>query len=147
MLEIMEKNSKKVTAKHIALIFVGVLSLVLGGIGIILPLLPTTPFALLAAGCFSVANPRMARKLEESKLFGSYLRHWRTHEGVPVKTKVRAIIWLWLGLGISAAIVRTTTVIIILAVVGTIVTLHLILIKTQRKEGQHEILTPKRVDT
>lgn len=143
----MGNRSKKETVKHIALIFVGVLSLVLGAIGIVLPILPTTPFVLLAAGCFSVANPRMARKLEESKLFGSYLRHWRTHEGVPVKTKVRAIIWLWLGLSISAAIVRTTTVIFILAVVGTIVTLHLILIKTQRKEDRHEILAPTRVDS
>jgi len=143
----MGKNSKKVTAKHIALIVAGGLSLALGGIGIILPLLPTTPFVLLAAACFSIANPRMARRLEESKVFGSYLRHWRTNEGVPLKTKVRAIIWLWLGLGISAAIVRNTTVIIILSVVGTIVTLHLVLIKTQKKEDRHEILASTRADT
>src|SRR5690554_5947637 len=143
----MGKSSKKVTAKHIALIVAGGLSLALGGIGIILPLLPTTPFVLLAAACFSIASPRMAKRLEESKVFGSYLRHWRTNEGVPLKTKVRAIIWLWLGLGISAAIVRTTTVIIILSVVGTIVTLHLVLIKTQKKEDRHEILASTRADT
>lgn len=142
----MKKDKRqRPTVKHIVLVTIGGLSLVLGGIGIILPVLPTTPFVLLAAGCFSASNKRLARRLEESRLFGSYLRHWRTNEGVPVKTKVRAIIWLWLGLGISAAIVRTTTVIIILGVIGTIVTLHLILIKTKKGES-HEVFAPTGID-
>ena len=111
-----------------------------------MPVLPTTPFVLLAAGCFSASNPKLARKLEESKWFGSYLRHWRTNEGVPVKTKIRAIIWLWLGLSISVAIVRHGTITIILGIVGTVVTLHLILIKT-KKEETHEVLTSTGSDT
>jgi hypothetical protein len=143
----MKVEKKKLSIKHFLLIAAGNISLTLGGIGIVLPVLPTTPFVLLAAACYSIASPKLARKLEESRIFGSYLRHWRTHEGVPVKTKIRAIIWLWLGLGISAAIVRTTTVIIILSVVGTIVTLHLVLIKTQKKEDRHEILASTRADT
>lgn len=139
-----EKHAKK-TMKQYLLIAAGSLSVVLGGIGIILPVLPTTPFVLLAAACFSLSSPSLARKLEQSRIFGSYLRHWRTHEGVPLKTKVRAIIWLWLGLCISAAIVKTPTVIIILGVIGIIVTLHLILIKT-RKEAPDEIFSPTGID-
>jgi len=142
----MKKIEKKGTVKRIALTIAGGISLLLGAIGIILPILPTTPFVLLSAACFSLSNPRMAKKLEESRIFGSYLRHWRTHEGVPRKTKIRAIIWLWLGLGISAALVGTPLVIIVLGTIGTIVTLHLILIKTQ-KEKPDEILAPTGIDS
>ena len=140
----MQKNGKRKRITHHLLIIAslaGAIShAVLGGIGIILPVLPTTPFVLLAAACFSLSSPALAGKLEESRIFGSYLRHWRTNEGVPLRTKVRAIVWLWLGLALSAAIVRTVLVITILAVIGTIVTLHLILIKT-RKEAPDEVLT------
>ena len=142
----MKKKSRKHRIKYYLLVALGSLSLALGAIGIILPILPTTPFVLLSAACFSLSNPRLSTKLEESKLFGSYLRHWRTNEGVPKKTKIRAIIWLWVGLSISAVIVRTVPVIIILAVIGTIVTLHLILIKT-KKEGEHEVFAPTRIDS
>ena len=139
-----EKGTRK-TVKQYLLIGAGGLCLVLGGIGIILPVLPTTPFVLLAAACFSLSSPTLARRLEQSRLFGSYLRHWRTHEGVPLRTKIRAIIWLWLGLVVSALIVKTLLVIIILGVIGTIVTLHLILIKTQ-KEVSDEVLAPTGID-
>lgn len=142
----MKKTKKSVTPKQITLIVIGSLSLVLGGIGILLPVLPTTPFVLVAAGCFSGSSPRLAQKLEESKLFGSYLRHWRTNEGVPIKTKIRAIIWLWLGLIVSSFLVRNTVVIIILGVIGIIVTLHLVLIKTKREES-YEIFTSTRIDS
>ena len=141
----MKNSGERKTVKQYLLIIAGSLLVALGGIGIILPVLPTTPFVLLAAACFSLSSPSLARKLEQSRIFGSYLRHWRTHEGVPMKTKIRAIVWLWLGLGVSAAIVRTPTVIIILGVIGTIVTLHLILIKT-RKEAPDEILSPTGID-
>jgi uncharacterized membrane protein YbaN (DUF454 family) len=142
----MKIEKKKSTIKHLLLIIAGSLSLLLGGIGIVMPVLPTTPFVLLAAACYSIASPKLARKLEESRIFGSYLRHWRTHEGVPVKTKVRAIIWLWIGLIVSAVIVKNPTVTIILGIIGILVTLHLILIKTKR-EDPHEVFTTTGIDT
>lgn len=142
----MKKIEKTGTVKRVALSIAGSISLLLGAIGIILPILPTTPFVLLSAACFSLSSPRLAKKLEESRIFGSYLRHWRTHEGVPRKTKIRAIIWLWLGLGISAALVRTPLVMLVLGTIGTIVTLHLILIKTL-KEKPDELLAPTGTDS
>jgi uncharacterized protein len=128
----------KAKYKRIFLIFFGFLFLALGGLGAILPILPTTPFVLLAAACFSSSSPRLTKKLEASRFFGSYLRHWRTNEGVPIKTKRRAIIWLWVSLVVSAFIVRVPIVYAILAIVGSGVTIHLILIKT--KESSDEIL-------
>ena len=107
--------------------------------GIILPVLPTTPFVLLAAACFSGSSPRFSRWLESSKLLGAYLRHWRTHEGVPLRTKRRAIIWLWVSLIVSALLVRIPLVYGILSLVGCGVTIHLLLLKT--KEPEIEVLT------
>ena len=123
-------DGRRPTVKHVALLAVGGLSLGLGGIGIVLPVLPTTPFVLLAAACFSASSPSLARRLEHSRIFGSYLRHWRTREGVPARTKARAIAWLWLGLAVSAAILREPAVIAVLGIVGTLVTLHLVTIRT-----------------
>ena len=130
--------------KRMLLIASGFLLLALGGLGAILPILPTTPFVLLAAACFSSSSPRLAKKLEASRFFGSYLRHWRTNEGVPIKTKRRAIMWLWASLIVSAFIVRTPLVAVVLAIVGSGVTIHLILIKT--KESSDEILQTTRTD-
>ncbi|NCB00631.1 MAG: DUF454 domain-containing protein [Spirochaetia bacterium] len=133
-----EQREKK-TIKYLILSSIAFTSLFLGLIGIFLPVLPTTPFVILAAGLFSVSDPSRAKKLEQSKIFGSYLRHWRTRQGIPLKTKMRAIIFLWIGLLISMWLVKQTLVSIILATIGLIVTVHLILIKTD-KEAQSEVL-------
>ena len=126
--------------KRIILIALGFLNLTIGIVGIILPVLPTTPFVLLAAACFTGSSPHLAHRLESSKLLGAYLRNWRTHEGVPIKTKRRAILWLWVSLIISALIVRILLVYGILLLVGIGVTIHLLMLKT--KEPEIEILTP-----
>ena len=55
---------------------VGILFVVLGAIGAVLPLLPTTPFVLVAAWCFARSSPRLHRWLLESRLFGPMLRDW-----------------------------------------------------------------------
>ena len=133
----MNKKQKK-TVKYIVLSTLAYISLSLGMIGIFLPLLPTTPFVILAATAYSISDPERAKKLEQSKIFGSYLRHWRTHQGIPLRTKVRAIMFLWIGIIISILIVKTMVVTIILSIIGIIVTLHLLLIKTD-KEVPYEV--------
>ncbi len=134
-----EQEKQKKSVKHLILSSVAFLSLALGLIGIFLPVLPTTPFVLLAAGAFSISDPKRAKELEQSTLFGSYLRHWRTHQGIPINTKIRAILFLWAGLILSMLIVHETILTIVLSIIGLIVTLHLILIKTD-KEASDEVL-------
>jgi len=102
----------------------------LGFVGILLPILPTTPFVLLAAILFSSSNPALAKALERNATFGPYIRHYRMKTGVPLATKKRGLDWLWASLLISALIVRTTLVISILAVVGICVSAHILLLKT-----------------
>ncbi len=139
------KETEKRSIKKIILSSFAGLALGLGLIGIALPLLPTTPFVILAAALYSVSDPERAKRLEESRIFGEYLTHWKTHQGIEMKTKVRAIISIWTGLGISMLIARSLLVTIILSVIGTIVSLHLIFIKT--KEATDEILKPQTADS
>ncbi|MDD3904598.1 MAG: YbaN family protein [Sphaerochaeta sp.] len=120
--------------KHYLLIAAGSLCVIVGGIGILLPILPTTPFVLLAATCFSLSSPRLEKKLEQNKTFGPYLTHWRTHEGVPFAVKRRVLIFLYLSLGVSAFIVKNSYVMAILSLVGIGVTIHILLIKTKPEE-------------
>ena len=65
----------------------GFVSLLLGIIGIFLPVLPTTPFVLLAAFCFARGSPRWERWLLEHPRFGRYVREWREHRAVPLRAK------------------------------------------------------------
>lgn len=69
----------------------GFLSLFLGGIGIILPLLPTTPFVLLAAWCFAKSSPRLHNWLLENRIFGPLIRRWDENRCIPLKAKLMAL--------------------------------------------------------
>ena len=65
----------------------GWLALVIGLIGLFLPLLPTAPFVLLAAWCFSRGSPRVERWLLEHPRLGPIVRDWRAHRAVPLPAK------------------------------------------------------------
>lgn len=65
----------------------GLLFLLLGAIGVILPLLPTTPFILVAAWCFSHSSERFHQWLLNHRLFGSLIRDWQEHGVIPFKIK------------------------------------------------------------
>lgn len=70
----------------------GIVSLVAGFIGVFLPVLPTVPFVLLAAFCFSKGSPRCERWLLEHRHFGPMVRDWRAHRSVPLRVKQFAIL-------------------------------------------------------
>jgi len=68
-------------------LMIGLLCLLLGFIGIFLPLLPTTPFVLLAAFCFSRSSERLHQKLLSHKVFGPIIDEWEQHGVIPLKVK------------------------------------------------------------
>ena len=80
----------------------GTICLVLGAIGIVLPILPTTPFLLAAAACYFKSSPRMHKWLLNNKWFGEYIRNYKEGRGLPLKTKITALAMLWLTIGISS---------------------------------------------
>ncbi|WGL94375.1 DUF454 family protein [Arsenophonus nasoniae] len=78
--------------QRILLIIVGWISIVLATFGLLLPLLPTTPFLLLAAWCFSRSSPRFHHWLLYHSCFGQYIRHWQQHKALPKGVKIKLII-------------------------------------------------------
>lgn len=86
-----------------ALFFVaGTVSLAIGTIGIVLPILPTTPLLLLALACYCRSSKRMTKWVLTNKYFGSYIRRYKEGKGIPIKTKIIAIATLWITISYSA---------------------------------------------
>lgn len=110
----------------------GFLLLALGAVGVFVPVLPTTPFVLLAAACFGSASPKLYRWLARTRVFGPFIENYRNKNGVPARTKAFALCLLWPLLILSMFLTRKAWVIVLLALVGAAVTAHLLLIKTQR---------------
>ena len=80
----------------------GLLSLGLGILGIILPILPTTPFVLLAAACFLRSSRRLYRWITSHRTFGPAIRGYLRYRAIGARTKVLALVTLWLVIGTTA---------------------------------------------
>jgi uncharacterized protein len=87
------------------LIVIGWISFALGVIGLFLPVMPTTPFLLLASACFVRSSPRFHQWLVNHKYFGTYLRYYLDGKGIPRKAKVGIIAALWLTITPSAVLI------------------------------------------
>ncbi|WP_085993480.1 YbaN family protein [Oceanobacillus senegalensis] len=84
--------------KRVFLIIVGSLSLGLGIIGIVLPLIPTTPLLILAAACYIRSSDRLYHWLITNKHFGPYILNYREGKGIPLKAKVIGVTLLWISM-------------------------------------------------
>lgn len=89
----------------ICLVIAGMFFVVLGSLGIFLPLLPTTPFLVLAAMCFARSSERFYHWLLNNKWFGDYIKNYREGRGISLKQKVIAISSLILTIGYSCIFV------------------------------------------
>jgi uncharacterized membrane protein YbaN (DUF454 family) len=117
------------------LVILGFVCIVLGSIGIVLPLLPTTPFLLLAAACFIRSSDNLYQRLISNKHFGRYLQYYREGRGVPISTKVIGISTLWITIGFSAIYATDLLVVrIILVLIAIGVTAHLVVLPTYRPD-------------
>ncbi|MCL6271387.1 YbaN family protein [Sansalvadorimonas sp. 2012CJ34-2] len=110
---------------HLLLILCGWLAVALGIIGIFLPILPTTPFLLLAGFCFVRSSPRFHTWLVNHRHLGSIVKSFQVDQGIPRKIRQRAVITMWASLGLSAFLVGKWWVALVLAVTGTCVTIYL----------------------
>lgn len=104
--------------------------------GIVLPLLPTTPFLLLAAACFARSSPRLDAWLHNNRLFGPYLRAYRHGHGIPLRAKLSIVTLLWLSVALSALFAvpdRLWALRFALIAVALLVSIHVLRIKTFRR--------------
>lgn len=119
--------------KTVFLIFLGGLCLILGAIGIFIPVFPTTPFVLLAAGCFGGSSPALYNWLAQTRYFGAYIRNYKTGAGVEKTIKLQSLLFLWGMLGISIVLVDPVWVKCLLVLIGAAVTAHILLLKTKKQ--------------
>lgn len=73
-------------------------------LGAVLPILPTTPFLLVAAACFAKSSPRMHKMLLENKVFGPLIYHWQQTRSIPKRAKIIALLSMLLALAWSCYI-------------------------------------------
>lgn len=119
--------------KKYLLIIGGSISLIFGIIGIFLPVLPTTPFLLLAAYCYIRSSKKLYQWLINNKILGDYIYIYMNYKAVLKSTKIYATVFLWLSLIVSMMIIETWWIHIILLSVGIGVSVHLSSLKTMAK--------------
>ena len=112
----------------------GTISLILGAIGVLVPILPTTPFLLLSAACYLRSSTRMSQWLFKNRIFGEYLSNYRDGKGITLNTKIFALTLLWVTILYSALfIIVLWGVQLTLFVIAIAVSVHIILLPTFKK--------------
>lgn len=122
-----------ITMKKYLLIICGSISVALGVVGIFIPLLPTTPFFLLAVFCYLRSSKKLYTWLMHHRVFGVYIYNYLTYKAVLKSTKIGAMVFLWTGLVISILMINSWYVRAILVLIGIGVSIHLGLLKTVDK--------------
>ncbi|WP_024646323.1 YbaN family protein [Pseudomonas syringae] len=118
------------------LMAVGWVSVVLGVIGIFLPVLPTTPFLLLAAACFARSSPRFYQWLINHRQLGPWIRDYLEGNGIPLKGKVYAIGLMWVSIGFSCYLVPSIWARAFMLTSAVLVTVYILRQKTRRLSGE-----------
>ena len=123
------------------LIFAGTVFTAIGITGIFVPVLPTTPFLLLAAACYLRSSRRLYNWLLNNRFFGAYVRNYLDGRGMPRKIKIAIILLLWITIACSSIFaVQALVIRVILFIIAIGVTVHIILIKTTPKDqGQDRV--------
>lgn len=112
--------------KRRLMVAAGFTCLILGVLGILVPVLPTTPFLLLAAGLFLRSSTRLYRWITAHRVFGPFILNYRLYRAVPRRSKIIAIVLLWLTIGSSILwAVEHWWLRALLLLIGAAVTLHL----------------------
>ncbi|MBP2170182.1 uncharacterized membrane protein YbaN (DUF454 family) [Erwinia toletana] len=122
--------------QRILLLVVGWLAIALGTLGVVLPLLPTTPFILLAAWCFARSSPRFHHWLLYRSWFGSYIRHWQQHRALPPKAKGRAIVFIIITFAVSLWLVKIVWLRILLICMLCVLVIFMLRLPVVEKEQQ-----------
>lgn len=116
------------------LVTAGTLSMGVGIAGIFVPLLPATPFLLVAAACYVRSSNRLYRWLLTNRVTSSYIANYRAGKGIPARTKALSIGVLWITLAVSALMVQIWWIWLILGAVAVGVPLFILSLPTLLRE-------------
>lgn len=112
---------------------VGVVCVALGVLGAVLPLLPATPFLLLASACFVRGSERLNRWLLTNKYLGPYITNIKERRGLPLRAKVYTLLLLWPSILISAYRLGSLPLLLVLVACGAIGTTVVLSLKTLKE--------------
>ena len=117
--------------KRMFFIFLGTIFLGLGSIGIILPILPTTPFLLLAAACYIRGSQRIYHRLISNRIFGEFISNYMKGKGIKWQQKGIAIFSMWVMITITIIFFLDTDLLrILLLVIAGAVSIHILNLPT-----------------
>ena len=109
---------------------IGCIAVILAIAGVFLPLLPTTPFLLLASACFLRSSEKLHRRLMNNRLFGPYLENIQRNRGIPLKGKIFTLILLWGSIFLTLYRLDRMVVEIILIVIAATASAWILKMKT-----------------
>lgn len=120
---------------RIFLIIVGSVSLVLGLLGVFLPVLPTTPFLLLSAALWVKSSPRLYEWLLNHRIFGDYIRNFREYRAIPLRAKIVSVTLLWATMSYCIFVVANEKLWlqIVFATIAIAITWHILSYATLKK--------------
>ncbi len=119
--------------KRRLLIAAGTISTAIGIVGIFVPVLPTTPFLLLAAACYLRSSQKLYDRLLNNRFIGAYVRNYLRGKGMPRKVKIITILLLWITITCSIIFaVQGLIIRAILLIIAIGVSVHILLIKTTK---------------
>jgi uncharacterized membrane protein YbaN (DUF454 family) len=110
----------------------GYVAIALGSLGVVVPLLPTVPFLLLALFCFSKSSPQLFRRLLENRWLGPPLRDYRESKGIRLHVKIGALTFLGISMTVSICLINIVWVRIMLLCITIAVTIHILWFRTIR---------------
>lgn len=122
----------------ILLLIIGSISMLLGAIGVILPILPTTPFLIVAALCFAKSSSRLYNMCLQSKLFGPYIKNWYNHTGISKKEKRNMYLYVWVTMSITIYIVSSLYIKMLLVGILLAIHLHIFLLKKRNESNGYD---------
>jgi len=109
----------------------GTIFLIIGAIGVFIPILPTTPFLLLAAACYLRGSERLHRWLIYNRVFGEFIRNYTEGRGIKQRQKIYTISFLWLMIIFSVIYVLNNSLFrILLLFIAMVVSIHIIILPT-----------------
>lgn len=120
--------------KRLFFVTLGTLFLGVGIVGIFVPILPTTPFLLLATSFYARGSEKFYHWLLYNRILGAYIRHYIDGKGMPLKVKLFTITLLWLAIASTIVFTVDDLVIrLILVLVAIGVSVHIALIKSYKR--------------
>ena len=123
--------------KKALLLVCGFLLLGVGGIGLFLPVWPTTPFVLLAVACFS-ASPALRARILRVRFINEHYYNYKNRTGLRPRTLAVSLAFLWGMLLLSMFLLNQTWAYIFLCGVGAAVTVHLAYMAKKRNQPAEE---------